>query len=257
MKKFLLLLIILGAAYYWGTQLAAPPAVPNPTQRTVAVADAGMPTWADVREQYRRFTAFHDAFEAHLDRSRFTPSDDIPLLLRQAVVATEDRRFYEHGAVDLMSIARAAMNNYQAGETLEGGSTITQQVIKNVLLSDERTWLRKGQEILLASQMERVYTKDEILDIYLNTIYYGSGAYGIGDAARIYFDTTPSRLTLAQCAMLAGIPQAPSARNPFSDYQGAKERQRTVLTLMVRQGMISPSTADAAYAQELRLASAP
>ncbi len=255
MKKLLLFLLILGGAYYWGADLAAPPAaIPTPA-RTQAPADTL--TLRDVREQYRLWHDFRGAFEAHLDRSRFTPVEELPLFLRQAIIATEDRRFYEHGAVDLMSIARAAVSNYQAGDVQEGASTITQQVVKTVLLSDERTWLRKGQEVLLAIRMEYAYDKDEILEIYLNTIYYGSGATGIGEAARTYFDTTPAALSLAQCAMLAGLPQAPSARNPFSDYEGAKERQRTVLTLMVRQGMISPTTAENAYAEDLGLAAAP
>lgn len=256
MTKLLLLALIIGGAYYWGADLAAPPADSAGAVRPASNASDSI-TLADVREQYRRWTAFRETFESHLDRERFTPSEDIPLLMRQAIVATEDRRFYEHGAVDLMSIGRAMLANYQAGDVAEGASTITQQVIKNILLTDERTWLRKGQEMLLAAQMERVYTKDEILEIYLNTIYYGSGATGIGEAARIYFDTTPDRLTLAQCAMLAGLPQAPSARNPFSDYDGAKARQKTVLTLMMRQGMISPTAADNAYADDLGLAVAP
>lgn len=256
MTKLLILVLLVGGAYYWWTDPAVPTADPS-RGASPALAASDTLTLDDVREQYRRWTAFRENFESHLDRKGFTASDDIPLLLRQAIVATEDRRFYEHGAVDLMSIGRAMLANYQAGDVEEGASTITQQVIKNVLLTDERTWLRKGQEILLASQMERVYTKDEILDIYLNTIYYGSGATGIGEAARVYFDTTPERLTLAQCAMLAGLPQAPSSRNPFSDYDAAKARQKTVLVLMTRQGMISPTTADKAYAEDLGLAVAP
>ena len=176
----------------------------------------------------------------------FVTGDDIPLLLKQAVVAAEDRRFYEHGAIDLIGVIRAAAVNAAAGETVEGGSTISQQTVKNIFLSGERTMSRKIREFFLAVQLEQNYTKDEILELYLNTIYFGHGAYGVGPACRTYFGKEPADLTLQECAMIAGLPQAPSAYDPIDHPEEAKKRQAVVLMLMAREGYITAQQTSAA-----------
>lgn len=211
-----------------------------PPPRPEAPAEADAPS---VFQDLRDLTHFRDALESRLDRSRFVPSEDIPPLLKEAVVAAEDRRFYEHGAIDLMSVVRAAVANYMAGTTVEGGSTLSQQTVKNVFLSGERTMTRKVREFFLAVQLEKYYTKDQILEIYLNTIYFGHGAYGIGEACRTYFGKEPKDLTLPQCAMIAGLPQAPSAYDPIDHPEEAKKRMTIVLMLMAREGYISPEEA--------------
>ena len=171
------------------------------------------------------------------------PAIEIPDLLKKGVVATEDRRFYEHGAIDIIGLTRALITNYKANRTLEGGSTISQQTAKNIFLSHERTITRKIEELFLAMQLEKSYTKDEILTLYLNTIYFGHGTYGIKDAAQTYFGKKPSELNLAECAMLAGLPQAPTAYDPINNPDDGKRRMMTVLTLMTQEGYITTENA--------------
>ena len=127
----------------------------------------------------------------------------------------EDKRYYKHGAIDVLGIIRAFYTNTIAGETVEGGSTITQQVVKNLFLSSKRIMSRKVEEAILASEMEHYYSKEEILTMYLNTVYYGHNYYGIYEAAHGYFGTSPSRLTLGQSALLAALPNAPSYLDPY------------------------------------------
>lgn len=158
------------------------------------------------KEKMDNVLHFKEALEARVHREEFVPFAEIPDYLKKGIVATEDRRFYEHGAMDLIGVARAAFTNYLAGETLQGGSTITQQTVKNIFLSNDRTMTRKAEELALAVQLERNYSKEEILTLYLNTIYYGHGAYGLKEASRTYFGKAPKDLDLAQCAMLAGLP---------------------------------------------------
>ena len=162
-----------------------------------------------LRQEYHDLTNFKEALESRVHRENFVPFKDIPQYLIDGVVATEDRRFYDHGAMDPIGVARAMVTNYMAGETLEGGSTIDQQTVKNIFLSPERTMSRKIEELALAVQLDRYYTKQEILELYLNTIYFGHGAYGLREASHTYFGKEPKELDLSQCAMLAGLPQAP------------------------------------------------
>lgn len=206
---------------------------------------------ASFLSRWKAYYDFPSALERRIDRSKFVPFEDIPKVMQDAIVAAEDRRFYDHGAVDPVGIARAAWTNYQAGETVEGGSTISQQVVKNLFLSQERTFLRKGEEMVLAMLMERHYTKDQILELYLNTTYLGHGAYGISEASRVYFHKKAEDLTLEEAALLAGLPQAPSAYDPIDHPGEAKKRQRTVLSLMAAQGVISPEDAARAAARPL------
>lgn len=164
---------------------------------------------------------------------------DVPLALREAVLSTEDARFYKHHGVDIRSIMRALFADFTRQKVVQGGSTITQQVAKNTFLTPERTLKRKIQEALLAVQLERYYSKDEIFAAYLNCIYYGEGARGIGAAAMTYFNKKVNGLTLTEAALLAGLPQAPSYYSPFQNYQAALERRNDVLDMMVKRGFIT------------------
>lgn len=194
-------------------------------------------------ERVRRVYHFKESLEAKVDRKQFVSSKDIPDMMKKAIVATEDRRFYDHGALDLVSVTRALVTNYMAGQTLEGGSTIAQQTVKNIFLSHDRTLSRKLEELALAVRLEKNYTKDEILELYLNTIYFGHGAYGIKDAARIYFGKDVKDLNVSQCAMLAGLPQAPSVYDPITHPEEGIRRMAVVLTLMAQQEYISSEDA--------------
>ena len=171
-----------------------------------------------------------------------------------AVVAVEDARFYSHPGFDLEAIARATLVNLQSGEIEEGASTITQQLVKNLFLSPEQSMGRKVEELALAIDFECRYSKNEILALYLNTIYFGSGYYGIYDAAHGYFGKEPSQLSLPEAAMLAGLPNAPSLYSPYESFLMAKKRQFIVLDAMVRTGYIDERTATEAKIEPLYLA---
>lgn len=196
-----------------------------------------------LREKWDDVSHFRESLESRVHREKFVPYDKIPDLLKKGIIATEDRRYYDHGAVDIIGVVRAFITNSMAGETLEGGSTIAQQTVKNIFLSNDRTMTRKLEELALAVQLERNYSKEEILELYLNTIYFGHGAYGVGEASRVYFGKEPKALDLSQCAMLAGLPQAPSAYDPISHPQEGAKRMTTVLALMAQEGYITPEEA--------------
>ncbi|MGQ9849884.1 MAG: penicillin-binding protein 1C [Aggregatilineaceae bacterium] len=186
---------------------------------------------------------------------------DVPDCLIQATLATEDANFYQHPGVDWQGIARAVWINLRGGEVVAGGSTITQQVARNLLLDPqqraERTLRRKLRESVLALQLTRHYSRDDILMLYLNQTYYGNLAYGVGAAARAYFGKGVPELTLAECAMLAGLPQAPALYDPLTNPAAARARQRVVLDLMVRHGFLTQAVADQAYAEPLQFAATP
>lgn len=216
-------------------------AKPSPASPSTVVkekAEAGT-----LREKWDDVSHFRESLESRVHREKFVPYDKIPDLLKKGIIATEDRRYYDHGAVDIIGVARAFITNSMAGETLEGGSTIAQQTVKNIFLSNDRTMTRKLEELALAVQLERNYSKEEILELYLNTIYFGHGAYGVGEASRVYFGKEPKALDLSQCAMLAGLPQAPSAYDPISHPQEGAKRMTTVLALMAQEGYITPEEA--------------
>jgi membrane peptidoglycan carboxypeptidase len=162
----------------------------------------------------------------------------IPDHTRKALLAIEDHDFYKHGALDITGIARAAFANLKAGEVQQGGSTLTQQMVKNVFLSSEQTFARKAEEAVLATWVERKYSKDEVLEMYFNSTYFGAGAYGLRDAARKYFGKDPALLTIPESAMLAAMPYAPSALNPYENPSGCAKRVRLVLKEMLRYGYI-------------------
>jgi penicillin-binding protein 1A len=180
---------------------------------------------------------------------------EMPSHLAKAFLAAEDSNFYYHDGVDIQAVARAFVTNLRAGSIRQGGSTITQQVIKNLLLTSETSYRRKLKEAILAYRLERYLTKDEILTIYLNHIYLGGGAYGVEAAARTYFAKHVGQLTLAESAMLAGLPQAPSRYNPYSYVEAAEARQRYVLGRMLELDWISRQEYDQALAENLELGS--
>lgn len=201
-----------------------------------------------------RVIALKSAVNAKLDRKNYINLNDIPLTMQQAIIATEDNRFYNHFGLDISSILRALLVNMQTGSIAEGGSTITQQLVKNLFLSQEQNFGRKAEEAILALDMELRYSKEEILEMYLNTIYFGSGSYGIGDASRNYFAKHPPNLNLAEASLLAGLPNAPSVYSPYVNLSAAKQRQSIVLSAMVKYGYIGPSLADEARTAPIRLA---
>ncbi len=174
------------------------------------------------------------------ERRILVPFEKIPKTLVQAFVAAEDASFFKHQGIDFISIFRAALKNVKAGGIAQGGSTITQQVAKKLLLTSERTFTRKFKEAILAWRMEKALTKQEILYLYLNQIYLGHRAYGVEAAAENYFDKNVEELTLAESAIMAGLPQAPSRYSPYRHYQRAMDRQKYVLGRMVKEGYITP-----------------
>jgi len=177
----------------------------------------------------------------------------MPELLPKAFVAAEDARFYQHSGVDIWSIFRAFFHNIRAGAKSHGGSTITQQVTRSLLLSRKKVYSRKVKEAILAYRIDSVMSKDDILYIYLNQIYLGEGAFGVEAAARTYFDRRVKNLTLGQMALLAGLPQAPSRYTPFKNMELARKRQVYVLNRMAEEGYITPEAARRAYEEPLSL----
>ena len=172
------------------------------------------------------------------EKRYWVPIDRIPVFLQKALVAIEDARFYEHKGIDIRGIARALVKDMVKGKMAQGGSTITQQLIKNKLLSGEKTFQRKVKEGLLAMEYERKYTKNQILEMYFNEVYFGNGAWGIAQAAQFYFDKNPEELNEAECALLAGVPKAPSRYNPLGNPAKIRGRRDLVLQRMVELKMI-------------------
>lgn len=187
-----------------------------------------------------------------IERRILTPLAKIPKALTQAVIATEDARFFEHPGLDYIGMLRAAWTNIRhGGKKVEGASTITQQLARSLFLSSERSYERKIRELVLAYKMEAVSGKEQILEIYLNQIYFGQGSYGVASAAQSYFGKKLSELTLAESAFLAGLPKSPSRFSPFTAYDRAKKRQEHVLFRMEEAGFIAAAAREAAAAETL------
>nr|WP_285848865.1 PBP1A family penicillin-binding protein [Solibacillus isronensis] len=177
----------------------------------------------------------------------------IPEHLIHAVIATEDQKFYKHGGINMIGIVRALTQNMMSGEIVAGGSTITQQLAKNVFLTQERTYTRKLKELILTKKIERTYDKDEIMERYLNQIYFGEGAWGIQRASETYFGKDVSELTLGESAMLAGLIKAPSVLSPLKDMNKSVQRRDLVLALMEKEGYITQNDAKKAKEQPIEL----
>ncbi len=250
-KFWLVLMILFIAAFVWaGGSGSTLPSLSQLLPKPAAAKAGDDSAWARIY----RVVALKSAVEAAVDRKNYTPLKDIPLTMQQAVIAVEDHRFYQHIGLDLEGILRASLVNLQKGGIAEGASTITQQLVKNLFLTTDQTWGRKFEEVVLALDMELRYSKEEILELYLNTIYFGSGAKGVGQASTVYFAKKPAELTLAECALLAGLPNAPSLYSPYVDINAAKQRQAVVLSAMNRYGYIGPTTAQEARQAPLKLA---
>ena len=188
------------------------------------------------------------------ERRNLTPIAEIPKIMTNAVLAIEDARFYQHGGVDYLGVMRAGLANVGKAKS-QGASTITMQVARNVYLSSEKTFTRKIYEILLTFKLEHLLTKDQILEIYMNQIFLGNRAYGFAAASEAYFGKHLKDITIAEAAMLAGLPKAPSAYNPISNPQRARIRQRHIIDRMLENGFITDKEAEAAKAQELKVKS--
>ncbi len=234
-KRFFLLMsliLCLGVVFGCGPEGGGPPEVPKPSR----IVDANN----------RLITTISQVNTVPVQLEEIAPS------MRQAIVAIEDERFYQHRGIDFKGMARALWQNIRSGSIVQGGSTLTQQLAKNLYLGPEKTIDRKVKEVYYTIQLERTYTKDEILNMYLNHVYFGQGAYGVEAAAQTYFGKAAKDLTLGESAMLAGLPRAPSYYAPTTNLKGALERQRVVLNRMLELGVITPEQAAAARAENIQ-----
>src|SRR3982751_2590349 len=192
--------------------------------------------------------------EIGIEKRTFVPFPEIPKILINAVVAAEDADYWHHGGLDYRGMLRAFIENVLRGRTAQGGSTITQQVVKTFLLSPERTLRRKVQEIILARRLSERLSKEQILELYLNQIYYGHGRYGCEEAARFFFGKSVRQVDVAEAALLAGLPQSPERLSPRKHPEAAKTRQRYVLGRLAERGHIDRATSERLAAQPIRLA---
>lgn len=234
-KKPLLILIIIG----FGILLMIPPITYLYFVRDLSTKESIINHKnAGVILTDRNDKPFFNLYEGRTKKA--VPLSQIPKQLQQAIISVEDRKFYEHQGFSLQSIGRALVSDVQTEQLSQGGSTITQQLVKNTLLTQQKTFLRKYQELFLAIELERRFSKEDILEMYANTVYFGEGAYGVQDASQAYFAKNTSDLTIAESALLAAILPAPSAYSPISGNRAkAFERQRLVLGLMQSQGYIT------------------
>lgn len=181
----------------------------------------------------------------------YTKISNIPDIYKDAVIAVEDHRYYDHKGIDIIAIGRALLNDIRERELIEGGSTITQQLAKNMYFTQDKTLTRKIAEVFMAKKIESNYNKEEILELYVNYIYYGSGYYDIKSASLGYFDKEPQDLTEGESIMLAGIPNAPSVYNPKVSPRLARERQKQVIDKMIKYGKLSEGKADEILSENL------
>jgi penicillin-binding protein 2A len=212
----------------------------------------------NLKDQLERSTEIYDengelASKITANKTEGISIDEIPDHVKNAVVAIEDHRFYEHNGIDYKGIFRAFYTNLKAGEVKEGGSTITQQLTKTALLESDRTYKRKLEEFFLAREVEKEYSKDEILEMYLNQIYFGHGAWGINKAAQVYFGKEVKDITVAEGAMLAGIINVPSALDPYKHLDKSKNRRDLVLSRMKEHGFIKKDEYRSAVEEKVAL----
>lgn len=183
-------------------------------------------------------------------KENYTKLSELPQMYINAVIAVEDRRFYLHNGIDLISIGRAVINDIKAMSFVEGGSTITQQLCKNIYFTQEKKLERKVAEVFMAFEVEKECEKDEILELYINTSYFGNGYDTVKEASLGYFNKLPSELTDGECIMLAGIPNAPSVYAPNVNMDLAKQRQKQVITKMIECGYLTQEEADKIISEE-------
>jgi penicillin-binding protein 1A len=224
---------------------------------------ADLPETSELRDyqppQTTRITARDGTVlsESHIERRTVVPLDQISDEMKNAIVAAEDANFYQHEGLDYFGILRALLRNVKAGGIRQGASTITQQVVKNILLSHERSFERKLRELILARRIEQELSKDEILELYLNHIYFGHGRYGVEEASRYYFGKSASELRLAEAALLAGIVKGPSIYSPRKNPEGARARRHYVLGQLAQKGFATEADAAAADEEPIVLAEPP
>lgn len=185
-----------------------------------------------------------EVIEKLKEKENYTEYEDVPEIYFDALVAVEDRRFYEHNGFDVMGTGRAFLRNVREKKLLEGGSTITQQLVKNLYFPEDNTLKRKIAEVFMAIELEKRYSKKEILEFYINGIYYGSGYYSIYDASMGYFDKKPKRMSDYECTLLVGIPNAPSKYSPKVNPELAEKRQEKVVSSMVDVGYLTEDEAE-------------
>src|SRR5512140_3048843 len=250
-----LLLVVL---WVGGLALAGVASLPAIGGVALAVAYRNVPDVSDLSDYrpklpLRVYSADHVLIgEFGEERRNLTPIAEIPKVMKDAVLAIEDSRFYSHGGVDYRGLVRAAFANLGRVKS-QGASTITMQVARNVYLSSEKTFTRKLYEILLTFKLEHQLSKDQILEIYMNQIYLGNRAYGFAAAAETYFGKPMKDLTVAEAAMLAGLPKSPSANNPISNPARARSRQLYIIDRMLENGFITAAQAEQAKNQELKI----
>lgn len=195
-------------------------------------------------EEALQEASIEERIEEIRGKKGYVTLENIPTDFKNAIIAVEDHRFESHGAVDFISIGRAIYRNISEFRLVEGGSTITQQFAKNTFFTQEKDFARKIAEIFAAIDLEKAYTKNDIIEMYMNTIYFGDGYYGIGAASRGYFDKAPMELTLDELTLLAGIPNAPGVYSLSNNPNLAKQRQKQVVGCMVEYGYLSQKEAD-------------
>lgn len=178
------------------------------------------------------------------EKENYTKIEEVPQMYINAVVSVEDHRFYKHKGIDIIAINRALINDIKALDFIEGGSTITQQLAKNIYFTQEKKITRKIAEIFMASKIEKNYKKEEILELYLNTSYFGDGYYTLKEACRGYFKKEPKDMTDYECILLAGIPNAPSVYAPTKNPELAKQRQKQVMKKMIKYGYLTEEEAN-------------
>ena len=193
----------------------------------------------DMYRQAIEETSIEDKINEIKQKENYSKFDELPKTYINAVLAVEDHRFYKHGGVDIIAIGRAVIKDIQAMSFVEGGSTITQQLTKNIYFTQEKKITRKIAEVFMAKEIEKKYEKDEILEFYLNTSYFGDGYYTVKEASRGYFGKEPKEMTDYESIMLAGIPNAPSVYAPTKNPELAKQRQRQVANAMISYGYIT------------------
>lgn len=198
----------------------------------------------DMYKEAIQETPLEEKVEEIKSKANYTKISELPQMYLDAVISVEDHRFYKHSGIDVIAIGRAIINDIKAMDFVEGGSTITQQIAKNEYFTQEKKITRKIAEVFMAYEIEKNYLKDEILELYINTIYFGNGYNNIKDACEGYFGKSPNEMTEGECIMLAGIPNAPSVYNPKENPKLAKERQKQVADKMVEYGYLSKEKED-------------
>lgn len=193
----------------------------------------------DMYKEAIQETPLEEKVEEIKSKANYTKISELPQMYLDAVISVEDHRFYKHSGIDVIAIGRALINDIKAMDFVEGGSTITQQIAKNEYFTQEKRITRKIAEVFMAFEIEKNYSKDEILELYINTIYFENGYYNIKDACEGYFGKSLNEMTDGECIMLAGIPNAPSVYNPKENPKLAKERQKQVVDKMVEYGYIT------------------